>query len=853
MLERRALLWQREAGPVGGDRARAGTGGAGGGCGGAMAERGPAFCGLYDTSSLLQYCNDDNLSGTSGMEVDDRVSALEQRLQLQEDELAVLKAALADALRRLRACEEQGAALRARGTPKGRAPPRLGTTASVCQLLKGLPTRTPLNGSGPPRRVGGYATSPSSPKKEATSGRSARRYLSPERLASVRREDPRSRTTSSSSNCSAKKEGKTKEVIFSMAEEGSVKMFLRGRPVPMLIPEELVPTYSLDTRSELPSRRFKLDWVYGYRGRDCRANLYLLPTGEIVYFVASVAVLYSVEEQRQRHYLGHNDDIKCLAVHPDMVTIATGQVAGTTKEGKPLPPHVRIWDSVSLSTLHVLGLGVFDRAVCCVGFSKSNGGNLLCAVDESNDHVLSVWDWAKETKVVDVKCSNEAVLVATFHPTDPTVLITCGKSHIYFWNLEGGSLSKRQGLFEKYEKPKYVLCVTFLEGGDVVTGDSGGNLYVWGKGGNRITQAVLGAHDGGVFGLCALRDGTLVSGGGRDRRVVLWGSDYSKLQEVEVPEDFGPVRTVAEGRGDTLYVGTTRNSILQGSVHTGFSLLVQGHMEELWGLATHPSRAQFVTCGQDKLVHLWSVESHQPLWSRTIELPSRLADNIIFLTASAPNLHKAVGMMDPHLETGPERILPALPASTRVALSWPSAQSLADGCCWTQRPMTWWPSIQMGMNRSQWSASLRGHSSFITHLDWAQDSSCFVTNSGDYEILYWDSSTCKQITTAETVRNVEWATATCVLGFGVFGIWSEGADGTDINAVARSHDGKLLASADDFGKVHLFSYPCCQPRALSHKYGGHSSHVTNVAFLWDDSVALTTGGKDTSVLQWRVV
>lgn len=172
-----------------------------------MAERGPAFCGLYDTSSLLQYCNDDNLSGTSGMEVDDRVSALEQRLQLQEDELAVLKAALADALRRLRACEEQGAALRARSTPKGRAPPRLGTTASVCQLLKGLPTRTPLNGSGPPRRVGGYATSPSSPKKEASSGRSSRRYLSPERLASVRREDPRSRTTSSSSNCSAKKEG----------------------------------------------------------------------------------------------------------------------------------------------------------------------------------------------------------------------------------------------------------------------------------------------------------------------------------------------------------------------------------------------------------------------------------------------------------------------------------------------------------------------------------------------------------------------------------------------------------------------------------------------------------------------
>lgn len=32
----------------------------------------------------------------------------------------------------------------------------------------------------------------------------------------------------------------------------------------MLIPDELAPTYSLDTRSELPSSRLKLDWVYPF-------------------------------------------------------------------------------------------------------------------------------------------------------------------------------------------------------------------------------------------------------------------------------------------------------------------------------------------------------------------------------------------------------------------------------------------------------------------------------------------------------------------------------------------------------------------------------------------------------------
>ena len=52
-------------------------------------------------------------------------------------------------------------------------------------------------------------------------------------------------------------------------------------------------------------------------------------------------ITYNVEENIQRHYLGHTDDIKCIAIHPDLVTVATGQVAGhDSNEGKP---HVRVW------------------------------------------------------------------------------------------------------------------------------------------------------------------------------------------------------------------------------------------------------------------------------------------------------------------------------------------------------------------------------------------------------------------------------------------------------------------------------------------------------------------------------
>lgn len=41
-------------------------------------------------------------------------------------------------------------------------------------------------------------------------------------------------------------------------------------------------------------------------------------------------------------------------------------------------------------------------------------------------------------------------------------------------------------------------------------------------------------------------------------------------------------------------------------------------------------------------------------------------------------------------------------------------------------------------------------------------------------------------------------------------------------------------------------------QSLCHQYGGHSSHVTTVSFLHDDTRLISTGGMDTSVLQWSL-
>lgn len=70
-------------------------------------------------TSLICVSSDDSASATSSMEVTDRIASLEQRVQMQEDEIQLLKSALADVVRRLNLSEEQQAMGSRRGPTKG--------------------------------------------------------------------------------------------------------------------------------------------------------------------------------------------------------------------------------------------------------------------------------------------------------------------------------------------------------------------------------------------------------------------------------------------------------------------------------------------------------------------------------------------------------------------------------------------------------------------------------------------------------------------------------------------------------------------------------------------------------------
>ena len=138
-----------------------------------------------------------------------------------------------------------------------------------------------------------------------------------------------------------------------------------------------------------------------------------------------------------------------------------------------------------------------------------------------------------------------------------------------------------------------------------------------------------------------MKDGRIVSGGGKDGQLLLWDPSYRRTGYVaevcyprpvatvfpdnnyfhpclQIPEQYGNVRTLSQGKGCQILVGTTRNCIVGGNFELPFAPLVVGHTEELSALCVHPNQSQFLSGGHDKLIQLWDTMSHSLIWSKDI-------------------------------------------------------------------------------------------------------------------------------------------------------------------------------------------------------------------------------------------
>ena len=92
--------------------------------------------------------------------------------------------------------------------------------------------------------------------------------------------------------------------LLDVMKEEPTKLIIRG-----LRRTFYPPLHHAPMENSPPDKKMQLQWVHGYRGIDSRRNLWVLPSGELLYYVAAVAILFDRDEESQRHYTGHTEDI----------------------------------------------------------------------------------------------------------------------------------------------------------------------------------------------------------------------------------------------------------------------------------------------------------------------------------------------------------------------------------------------------------------------------------------------------------------------------------------------------------------------------------------------------------------
>ncbi|XP_012282352.1 echinoderm microtubule-associated protein-like CG42247 [Orussus abietinus] len=602
-----------------------------------------------------------------------------------------------------------------------------------------------------------------------------------------------------------------------------------------------------------PEKKLQLEWVYGYRGTDTRRNLWVLPSGELLYYVAAVAVLYDREENAQRHYVGHTEDITCMEVHPSRELVASGQKAGRHRKAQP---HVRIWSTETLLTLYVFGMSEFQLGVCALAFSQLNGGSYVLAVDSGREAILSVWQWQWGHLLGKVATLQEDLTGAAFHPLDDNLLITHGRGHLTFWNR------RKDGFFERTDiiKPPsrtHVTSLQFEQDGDVVTADSDGFITVYSvdADGAYFVRMEFEAHNKGISSLVMLSEGTLLSGGEKDRKIAAWDSlqNYKRITDTKLPEAAGGVRSIypqRPGRNDgNIYVGTTRNNIVEGSLQRRFNQVVFGHGRQLWGLAVHPDDEVFATAGHDKNIALW--RRHKLLWT------TQVGFECICIAFHPFGVALAAGSSEGHLlvlaaDTGAAVATLRVCGSPLSCIGYnPTGEIVAMG---SQNGSVYLFRVSRDGFSYKKSNKIRGAQPLV-QLDWSSDSRFLQTVTQDYDLVFWDVKSLSSEKSPLVMKDVKWYTYNCTVGYMVSGMWNNRYYPltTVLTTSSRSAAHDMLVSGDAEGYLRLFRYPCTSAKAEYVEEKVYSSLVACARFLYNDQNVVTVGGTDAALMLWELV
>jgi microtubule-associated protein-like 6 len=643
----------------------------------------------------------------------------------------------------------------------------------------------------------------------------------------------------------------------SVADAQAVKPWIRSINAPTAAPEQSL----LQPKMEL-----QLEWIHGYTGEGSRSNAAYSASGEIVYPAAAAVIILNKDTNVQRHLL-HACAVQSLAMHPRGKLVASGQ-AGVSDA------IVTVWEISTGSIVRILK-GIHRRGVSALAFSSD--GNFIVSAGLDDNHIVCVTEWMSGRVQRTIVGGDAKVLCLAMSPNG-SVLAQAGIGHVvfheFFDETEGGykgdgcNVVSKKGIVGGRAGQGMVqdmLSIGWVRGLPVV-GTADGALYQFSSGAagtERMIETLVHAHDGAVNTIFTdVTTGTLVTGA-RDGKVKLWSQSLENLKSFDISEFNISARPSVRSVFYSSFlnksiVGTRGCELIEISASDGAELnggrsVIETHMRgQLWALSTHPTRGEYVTLGDDGALRKWSVTQKQVSQATKLECGGRAI-------AYSPDASKiAVGLgvdisggYGRHRKTGAFLVLDAdsfvVMHEAKDAKAWitevkwsPDGNTLAvgsyDNCVYLY-------DVAMAYTLK---AVFDKHNSFIKHIDFSQDSQYFQSNCGAYELLFGDAANGALVPAASTLKDVEWTSQNCVLGWPVQGFWPprghKASSVTDITSVDRTAAKDMLVASDGQGRVLLTTLPCLDFESSAVKsYAAHSNSVAKVRWSIGDRYAISVG------------